>query len=359
MSQTETRPAGPGVSDDDGGVGERIEEFFAERIAVARSYGSDYQRLWEAARTASRGGKRLRPALVIGVHRQLDGRHDRAAVEVAVGFELLHTAFLLHDDVIDHDELRRGVPNLAAGFRADARARGVREERAGQWGQSAAILAGDLLIHYAQSLVARLDLDPDAREALLDVFERSVFVTAAGELADVSFGVGVGDARLPDVLAMTERKTATYSFEAPLTAGAILAGADRDTRQVLAEFGSLLGVAFQLGDDLLGVFGSEGVTGKSVLTDLREAKETPLIAHARSTASWPAIEELLGKPDLSDLEAAVVRLALEACGSRAFVESLVVDYTVAAIDLLERSALPAGLAEDLTSLARSCVGRIA
>ncbi|HEY2557533.1 MAG TPA: polyprenyl synthetase family protein, partial [Diaminobutyricibacter sp.] len=292
-------------------------------------------------------------------HQGLGGSDAAAAIELAVAFELLHTGFLLHDDVIDGDEVRRGVPNLVGEFRADARRRAISEARAAQWGSTAAILAGDLLIHYAQSLVARLDVDHATRVALLDVLDDGLFVTAGGELADVAYSVGMSDARLTDVLAMTERKTAAYSFEAPLIAGAVLAEADHACTRALAEYGRRLGVAFQLGDDLLGTFGAEDVTGKSVIGDLRQGKETPIIAYARGTDEWAMIDLLLGRPDLGHDDAAALRAALERCGARAFVESLVADYVREAVAALDVPAVPSGLASQLGLFADTCIGRVA
>jgi geranylgeranyl diphosphate synthase type II len=101
----------------------------------------------------------------------------------------------------------------------------------------------------------------------------------------------------------------------------------------------MLGIAFQLLDDLHGVFGDPAVTGKSVLTDLREGKQTPLVAHARTTASWPGIAAHLGRPDLTEADAAVVRGLLEECGSRRFVEELAADYVRGARRALEQLGL--------------------
>jgi geranylgeranyl diphosphate synthase type II len=338
-------------------VDTRIQTFFADRRADAAQYGGEYEHLWQAAARASVGGKRLRPMLVLTAHRGVHGREMSDALDVAVAFELLHTAFLLHDDVIDGDQMRRGVPNMVGEFGTDARRLAISEPRAEQWGRTAAILAGDLLIHYSQSLVARLDVDHATRVALLDVLDRGVFVTAAGELADVSFSVGVSEARLTDALAMTERKTAAYSFEGPLVAGAILGGADRTCVAALADYGRMLGVAFQLGDDLLGTFGVQDVTGKSVINDLREGKETPLIAFARATDGWAEVDGLLGRSDLRREEAAALRSALERCGARAFVESLVADYAREAVAALDVPSVPAGLASQLEEFAGTCVGR--
>lgn len=348
--------AGTGVHE---AVQDRLDDFFADRISLAAAYGENYRLLWEAARSASRGGKMFRPALVVGVYRDLGGSDDDSALRIATAFELLHTAFLLHDDVIDRDLIRRGVPNLAGSFAADATARGATEAAAETWGQASAILAGDLLIQAAQGFLARLSVSAEVRAELLDLFDRSIFVTAAGELADVAFSAGVRLPSLVDVMAMTEQKTASYSFEAPLKAGAILAGADTETLTILGEFGRLVGVAFQLRDDQLGVFGDAQVTGKSVLNDLRNRKETPLIAHARSTPRWSQIEAALEVLGASDSDGSGVRAALEECGARTFVDSLIDDHVARAESLLENSSLPPVLRGHLRDVARHAVVRAA
>jgi geranylgeranyl diphosphate synthase type II len=358
MVMTQTEPAADRL-DLGSDVERRIGQFFADRVLDADRYGSEYAHLWRAAARASAGGKRIRPMLVLVAHRGVHGADAPHALDLAVAFELLHTAFLLHDDVIDGDEVRRGVPNVVGEFGADARRLEISEARAEQWGRTAAILAGDLLIHYSQSLVARLDIDHATRIRLLDVLDSGVFTTAAGELADVSYSVGVAEAQLTDALATTERKTAAYSFEAPLVAGAVLGGADPECVSALAECGRQLGIAFQLGDDLLGTFGDEGVTGKSAVNDLREGKETPLIAFARATGEWDHVGRLFGKSDLSIDEGAALRAALESCGARSFVEDLVADHVRRAIAALDDPAVPAGLAAQLEAYARTCIGRIA
>jgi geranylgeranyl pyrophosphate synthase len=340
-------------------VQDHLDAFFTDRISLATAYGDNYRLLWEAARSASQGGKMFRPALVVGVYRDFGGTDDDSALRIASAFELLHTAFLLHDDVIDRDLVRRGVPNLAGSFAADAFARGATDAAAQTWGQASAILAGDLLIQAAQGFLARLSAPSEVRAELLDLFDRSIFVTAAGELADVAFSAGVRLPSLVDVMAMTEQKTASYSFEAPLKAGAILARVDADMLTILGEFGRLVGVAFQLRDDQLGVFGDEKVTGKSVLNDLRNRKETPLIAHARSTPRWPQIEEALYDLETSDADGSDVRAALEECGARTFVDALIDDHVSRAENLLDNSHLPSVLVGHLRDVARHAVVRAA
>ncbi len=340
-------------------VDTRLNAFFDDRRHQANGYGAHYPHLWDAARTSSYGGKRFRPMLVIHTHDELGGANSDAAIDVAAAFELLHTAFLVHDDLIDHDVVRRGIPNLAGGEAARARRAGVDDTLAAHWGESSAILAGDLLIHFAQSLVARIDVTARERTALLDLFDDSVFITAAGELADVALSAGLVDSELPNVLAMSSHKTASYSFSGPLRAGAILAGADERVLAVLREYGDLVGTAFQLRDDILGVFGVEAETGKSCLNDFRENKITPLIAYARTTPAWSSVSHLMGKPDLTNDEGELLRGILELSGARAYVEDLIAAFAGDACGLIAASPLPASLRNDLINVAHSSAERSA
>lgn len=354
MSLTIDRTTGIDRVDD---VERRLGAFFDEREAMALSHGLQYVALWREARRAAEGGKKLRPALVVGTYRALGGTQAADAVQLATAFELLHTAFLLHDDVIDRDTIRRGRPNLAGAFAGDAAGRGVAAADATRWGQASAILAGDLLIHAAQSMVARLGIDEARRLALLDLLDACVFVTAAGELGDVAYSMGVERPELPDVLAMAESKTANYSFAGPLRAGAILAGADARTQRSLGEFGRLVGVAFQLRDDVLGVFGTERVTGKSANSDLREGKLTSLMLYGLGRSDGAALRVLMGGPNPTDDDCRAMRWLLERCGARSYVESLIADHVDRALETLAAANLPNELASELHEVARRAFDR--
>jgi geranylgeranyl diphosphate synthase type II len=334
-------------------VDDRLAEFFGTAARRADAHGAAYRRLWEAARDAASGGKRVRPRLVLSVHRAYVGDDAEAAVATAAAFEVLHTAFLMHDDVIDHDDVRRGLPNVTGRFAAEARAQGAGTGRAREYGEASAILAGDLLISAAHRMIAALDLPVARREALLDVVDECVFLAAAGEHADVRFALGAAPTAT-EILAMIENKTACYSFSAPLRAGAILAGATHDEIAVLGEIGRDLGVAFQLRDDVLGVYGEHARTGKSTLGDLREGKETLLIAYARADASWPSVADRFGRADLDEAGAEALRQAIAASGARDRVEALVAERCRSAVESIERAALPTALAQELTTIAREC-----
>nr|ANY57954.1 polyprenyl synthase [uncultured bacterium] len=287
----------------------------------AATIDPEHARLWEALAAATEGGKRFRPALVTAAHDALGGTRSHAAVQVGAAVELLHTAFVIHDDVIDGDELRRGRLNVSGTYHAYALASGAASDEAGGFGRTAGILAGDLALAAAIRAVATCGAPTEVVHRLLDLFDAALHTTAAGELADVRLSLSVATASLTESLAMEERKTSAYSFALPLQAGAVLAGAHEATIRRLGEAGRMLGIAFQLIDDLLGVFGDPTRTGKSATSDLRTRKQTPLLAHASTTPEWERIRDHLGR-DLTDAELTEARRLLTASGSRRFVEEL-------------------------------------
>jgi geranylgeranyl diphosphate synthase type II len=310
----------------------------------ARAAGTDpeHARLWEALAAATEGGKRFRPALVTAAHDALGGTCSTAAVEVAAAVELLHTAFVIHDDVIDGDDLRRGRLNVSGTFLEYALSTGAAAQDAVDFGRTAAILAGDLALAAAVRTVATCGASTEVTHGLLDLLDAALHTTAAGELADARLSLGAGTASIPESLAMAEQKTSAYSFALPLQAGGLLAGADQKTVSRLGEAGRMLGIAFQLVDDLLGVFGDPVLTGKSVTSDLRAGKQTPLLAHARSTPEWNQICLYVGR-DLTDDELTETRRLLTTSGSRRFVEDLAETHLSTARAIVEQLGISADL----------------
>lgn len=300
---------------------EALRRLLDEGRERAGAIGPDHARLWEALASATEGGKRFRPALLQSAHDALGGDHAHAAIEVGAALELLHTAFVIHDDVIDGDHTRRGRPNVSGTFRAQARADGAGQADADHYGRTAAILAGDLGLTTAVRTVATCGAPVDVVARLLDLFDHALHTTSAGELADVRLTLDLTPASLAESVSMEADKTGAYSFTLPLQAGAVLAGADESTVVRLGQAGRLLGIAFQLVDDLIGVFGDTALSGKSSTCDLRTRKQTPLMVHARSTPEWEQVRLHLGR-ELDDEELAEVRRLLTISGSRRFVEEL-------------------------------------
>jgi geranylgeranyl diphosphate synthase, type II len=332
-----------------GAVDDVLRAFIDDAITATPAAAS----IWEEVRRASVGGKQLRPRLLLAAHEALGGTGASAAARAAAGFELLHTAFLIHDDVIDRDWSRRGEPNVAAAFRATALARGRRPEIAEHFGTSAAIIAGDLAVAGAVELVTTSSADPGIRATLAGIVSGAVSATAAGELMDVE----LASADLPDldaVLAMYEAKTGVYTFCAPLQAGAVLAGAAPEIVSALGSAGLALGVAYQVADDLLGTFGDPAVTGKSVVSDAREGKQTVLATLARTNGGL-ALPIPASTPD--DEIAARWRAAIERSGARAAAIELAAARAEEARGHLE--AVPEPLRAALAPLLADLVDRVA
>lgn len=275
-----------------------------------------------------------------------------SAARVGAALELLHTAFVVHDDVIDGDEKRRGNPNVSGTYAAAARDRGAGTVTSRRYGDAAGILAGDLALVSAVRMVAGCGAPAPVITELLDLLENTVHSTAAGELADVRLGLGLSTtpSTVDEAVRVAELKTAVYSFQLPLQAGALVAGASRQVTEALGEIGRPLGIGFQLLDDLLGVFGDSARTGKSVLTDLREGKHTALMAHARTTAIWPALRPLVGDRHLTELDAGRARELLEQCEARSVTEELADRHLNEALTRASRVPVPPALADVLTGL---------
>ncbi len=328
-----------------------IDRFATAGRRHSRSLSPAYQQLWQALIGVADGGKRFRSRLLLATYTSYGGRDDAVATRVATAVELLHAALIIHDDVIDNDLVRRGSRNVSGVFADGAIARGTSAAGASTLGLTAGVLAGDLALVAACRGFALCGAGTGVTRQLLDLLDDAVRVTAAGELDDVVMSTGGPDgAVLDDILRMEEHKTAAYSFQLPLQAGAVLAGTPQPVIDQLALVGRHAGVGFQLVDDLRGVFGEETETGKSCLGDLREGKLTALIAHARCTPEWEQIESMVGDPTLDAGRAAVVRAVLEDCGSRLFVEQLAGDYLGTALRIGREAGLDPELLSELAGL---------
>ena len=253
--------------------------------------------------------------------------------------------------MIDGDQMRRGAPSLPASVAAQVRRGGATAHTARQVGDAAGILAGDLGLITALRAVAGCSAPAPVVAALLDLMESSLHASAAGEIADVQLPLRPAERpeTLQEALTVAELKTAVYSFQLPLHAAGLLADASPDRLEALDAIGALLGIGFQLVDDLLGVFGDEERTGKSALGDLREGKRTALVAHAATTAHWPQLRTLLGREDLTDEEARSARDLLTASGSRDWVEELALWHLSSAVDAAARHDLPPAFSEALAA----------
>ncbi len=337
-----------------------IDQALARIDRRAQPFGGVFAELGAAIHRSARGGKRFRPALVVATFESLGGDASTkgCVYPVAAAFELLHAAFLMHDDILDHDTMRRGVPNVSGEFRSYASRWGADASGAALVGDAAGLLAGDLLLHESQRLIALCPASDDERARLLDLLDEAVLVSAAGELADVAHSVLDKEPAAADILAVTHDKTAVYSFAAPLRAGALLAGASPETEAMLAQFGSRLGLAYQLVDDLIGAFGTDEQAGRPAGADLREAKQTALIALARATASWSEVSDALALAHTGPIAVRHAQDVLDGSGARRELERLVNGALTEARALVVASSLPPATARMLGDLVSAVEARI-
>lgn len=336
-------------------VVEELYQWFEARSRRASAYGPHFADLWRWASAGVRGGKMLRPRLLLGVFDALRadggaGAPRGSATRIAAGIELLHYAFLLHDDVIDGDVMRRGEPNLVGAVLRERDTGGPAQTDAAvlHWARTNAMLMGDLLLADAHQLFAREGLPTSMRERLWDLLDHAITESVAGEQLDVGLSDGAVESDLDTVLGMSRLKTATYTFELPLRAAAILAAGSPRTEQALGAIGRHLGVAFQLQDDLLSTFGRDEEHGKDAFSDLREGKETVIVAYARTTSAWPGIRLLFGNGSLEEHDARLIRDLLVDCGAEQFVRSLIADRLIAAAELI--ASPQSELTDELTQL---------
>lgn len=358
-------------------VEQELEALFSRQQAKAQSYGPEFTGLWTQAAAHVTGGKLVRPVLFLEAYDALrwaaessatygdpalsEPLIDRAEVlKIAAAIEGLHFTFLLHDDVIDGDLLRRGQLNLIGDLAFTEQGREPSPQRL-HWAQTGGILAGDLLLAATHQVFARIDAPTDIRTRLLDLLEHTIVETTAGEFTDVGLSDGLVTPDLNTVLAMTRRKTASYTFEFPLRAAVILAGGSSELELALSAAGSHLGLAYQLQDDLLSVFGDPQIHGKDPYTDLREGKQTAIICYARMTSAWPSIEADFGDPELSASTADYIQGRLRDCGAERFVESLIDEQLTAFYELLadrqDKEQIPSKLRTVLLDLVGSLEGR--
>lgn len=298
-----------------------------DRVAQATVVYPRYERLWrEIVRIYQAGGKRMRPYLTVVGY----GALDAAIIPVAAVQELLHVAMLVHDDIIDRDVVRHSQPTVNGAYEADY-APLLPPQQTTHYANSVALLAGDALLSEAYHLVQSAPFSSSVIRQLSERLSQSVFEVIGGELIDVEAGFIMTEQF--DPMTIYRYKTASYSLVGPLVSGALCAEVDETTRGILQEFGTQCGIAFQLQDDLIGMFGDEATTGKSADTDVREGKRTVLIAEhqtmmndeqAARFAQWFGMRDAPGQVLRQlkvDIEASGARQKTEATAQQYFAQA--------------------------------------
>jgi geranylgeranyl diphosphate synthase, type I len=286
-----------------------------------------------------RGGKRFRAILVLGGYYAATGRDPRPALGAAAAMEHFQSWMLIHDDIIDHAEERRGGPTVHRELERAHRAGGGMGSSA-EYGQGIGITLGDLEEPFTVDAILSCPAPPAARTAALREYVRMTRETAYGQLLDIRNGtLAPGTVSEKDVLDVHRLKSAVYTVSSPLKIGALLGGSDPGRLTDLEAVAIDLGIAFQLRDDVLGAGFDAGDAGKSA-NDLVEGKRTLLVVRAwqdGSEADRTAIAVVLGNAGATAPEVAAAREVIRSTGSLAYSERKIAALTRRALDRLARS----------------------
>jgi geranylgeranyl diphosphate synthase type I len=337
-----------------------VDEVLAEQGAILGRVSDDLVPMVDALTALLSGGKRLRPAFCYWGWRGAGGSTDLddAALRAAASLEFLQACALIHDDVMDGSDTRRGLPA------AHRRFAGV--HRGAEWlgspesfGVGAAILLGDLCLSWADEVLLTSDFSHEALRRGKGVYDEMRTELMAGQYLDL-LEQARGGGSVDRALRVVRYKSAKYTIERPLHLGAALAGADQQVFDAYSGYGLPLGEAFQLRDDILGVFGDPQETGKPAGDDLREGKRTVLVAIAveRSTPKQASvIRRYLGDPALDATGVASLREIIAETGARDYTENLITELLENALAALHPADIDEKAREVLTGLAFAATRR--
>jgi geranylgeranyl diphosphate synthase type I len=336
-------------------VAKRLTEFLAHQQAKVTAYDADLAPVVEAVGELLAGGKRLRPVFAYWGWRAAGGADREELLAAVTSLELLQACALIHDDVMDDSDTRRGLPSVHRRFAAvhdDAQWRGS----ASAFGRGAAILLGDLCLAWTDELYFSSGLPGEMLLRAKPILDEMRTELVAGQYLDL-LEQASGSGSLERALQIARYKAAKYTIERPLHLGATLAGADDALLTAFSDYGLPLGEAFQLRDDVLGVFGDPAETGKPAGDDLREGKRTALIAMTLERATPTqrrVIEEHLGDRRLTADGVEQLRAVIVDTGALQQVEQLITELADRASAALDAVPVPARqVLQDLVAAATS------
>ena len=349
----------PGMDEIRADIESELVDFVAER---AKELNELDPHLEPVARAISdyilAGGKRFRPIFAYLGYLGVGGAPDRAVLRACSSLELVHACALIHDDLMDGSDSRRNQPAIHKRFEK------LHSELSYSgspinFGAAAAILLGDLALAWSDWFLAQSGLEGAVLARSIPIFHEMRAELMAGQYLDLLEGAMATSNRSRS-LQVANLKSGKYSIERPLRFGAAIAGAPESSHLTYSRFGMPLGQAFQLRDDLLGVFGDPSVTGKPAGDDLREGKRTVLIAV--TIERLPAADQVLlngslGNPNLSAAQIGELQAMITECGARAECESIAEELLAKALAALDESDLQPEIASRLQELAVMAVRR--
>jgi len=331
-----------------------LDRFVDEEISQLTEIHEDLTPVADQLRLTVADGKRLRAAFCYLGWRACGQPDSDAALRASAAMELVHAAAIVHDDIIDASHRRRGAPTAHVALRSAIADPGRSEAAA----VGLAIVVGNLLLSWAGQLFVSCGLPRAFLARTTPLWALLARELVAGECLEIMRTGGVP--RTAASLEIILFKSAKYTVERPLHIGATLGGGPARLLATFTDYGVPMGEAFQLQDDLLGVFGDSRRTGKSNPDDISGHKPTALVAVALARADSEDREQLLrmlGAADLDDDDLRAAREILERIGARARIESMIEDRAAAARRALERARLPEAVVGALGALASAVIER--
>ncbi len=320
-------------------INKHLELFFDNKIEEASRISNYTQEVAANAKEYTlRGGKRLRPIFFIYGYKCFSDDNIEAIIEASISIELMQSYLLIHDDIMDEDELRRGKPTFHIVYKNICE-REFKKKGTLKFGENIALIVGDLLEAYGEEVLANSPFKCEYVMKALRKYAEMVKNVGYGQILDV-MSEKKGNITEDEILMIHKLKTASYTIEGPLQIGAILAGAKGEDLLIMSDYGIPLGLAFQIQDDILGLFGSEEKIGKPVGSDIREGKKTLLILHALEKCGEKETEIItraLGNEDVTMDEIDIIRDIVRETGSLDYSQKLVKEKTEKAIQAIEGS----------------------
>lgn len=283
-----------------------IEKYFVKVIGETEKIDKNVTNaLKHVRKIVMSGGKRARAIFMCQGYLAAGGKDFEKILKASVSIELIHIFLLIHDDIIDQDALRHGVTTIHTHYEKIGR-RFLRNKNPEHFGNSMGIIVGDMMAALGNQVLFESDFPPKLIIKALIKLQKIVSLTIIGETEDV-YIENMGRASEEEIMRMYKNKTAKYTVEGPLHLGATLAGAPEKFLEALSEYSIPVGIAFQIQDDILGIFGNEEKMGKPVGSDVRQGKQTILVIKAYEKANSEQkmiLNNTLGKKDLTlkDLE---------------------------------------------------------
>lgn len=259
-------------------INQELGKFLNIKTRQVKKIAKDCEKLTEAVKEFTLRGrsKRIRALLVILGYQGFGGRNNREIIKAASFIELIHSYLLIHDDIIDRDDLRRGKPTMHKYFEHSVKSK-LSKDKSKLFGISMAILAGDLCCSLGYEILMKAKFSDKAKARAIEELDNLIFNVIQGEALDI-FAQMSKQTSNKEIYNIYKYKTARYSFGQPLRIGGILAGAGESDLKKISKFAIPLGIAFQIQDDLLGLFGEEKIIGKPAGSDLREGKKTLVLS---------------------------------------------------------------------------------